>query len=1223
MAWVPLHVHSQYSILDASCSVKAIAKKAKEFNLTACAITDHGNLYGAVEFFQACQKEKIKPLIGCELYIAPEDHTLKKKCPKTGRSSFHLGLIAKNSAGYHNLCKLSSIGFTEGFYYDPRVDLKTLKKYKEGLICLSGDMGSRAAYEALHGTKESLSDWIGQLQELFGDDLYLELCRHPMSDEEIRRDRMHEESWIYQNYLDLQKKEAKVNEALLGLGIKCVATNDSHYLEREDWQAHEILLNIASGETSEIWERDSLGNPKNRIPNPKRRTYPSHSYYFKSAEEMAQLFSDHPQSLANTLEVSEKCDLLLDFKTKHYPVYITEDLKGKPFTKEEQSQSAIDFLWKLCKEAIPLRYTKDRLAKVKELYPDQDPIEFINKRLEFEMSVIVPKEMCDYLLIVYDFINWAKLKNIPVGPGRGSGAGSIVLYLIGVTDIEPIRFSLFFERFINPERFSYPDIDVDICMDRRQEVINYTVEKYGKDNVAQIITFGTMKAKMTVKDVGRVLNVPLTKVNQLAKLIPEELNITLEQALEKDPQLLEFYHSDKEIQRIIDIGKRLEGSVRNTGIHAAGLVISGEPLTDHIPIAIAKDSDLPVTQFSMKPVEEVGMLKIDFLGLKTLTSIQHCVEALKKRLHLEIDWMNLPLDDPKTFELLNQGKTLGVFQMESGGMQDLAKNLHLDKFEEIIAVVSLYRPGPMEMIPSFIERKKGLEPIEIEHPWMEDILKETYGIMVYQEQVMQIASKLANYTLGEGDILRRAMGKKELDKMAQQREKFKKGCLDNGIEEEISMAIFDKMEKFASYGFNKSHAAAYAYITYVSAYLKGNYPKDWMASLMTCDAHDISKVAKFIGEAKSMGIEVLSPDINDSEMNFFATEEGIRFAMGGIKGLGNGVVETILEERGKNGRFKSFHDFLKRMDLKKIGKKSVELLVDAGCFSKMGWTKDQLRISIEPMMDQFLKEQKESSLGIMSLFEEVKDYNEPPKVFKETPYIEELFKEKELIGFFLTGHPLELYKEQLVQLGAFPLSKFASFEKGTLFRTAFLIDEVKIRFASKTQKKFGILTISDESGERFELPIWPDLFEEKGHLLLENRLMAAILQVEEDKISCRWIEELTSLNREMIEQCDRIFDKARDQQKYRESKGEKKVEQKKTEAVSHAPLVLTVALEKCNLSHILKMKTIFRNYPGQSPVELKFVQNGRPYASLHINEPWGVENNKDLMSQLKQIQSIE
>jgi DNA polymerase-3 subunit alpha len=598
------------------------------------------------------------------------------------------------------------------------------------------------------------------------------------------------------------------------------------------------------------------------------------------------------------------------------------------------------------------------------------------------------------------------------------------------------------------------------------------------------------------------------------------------------------------------------------------------------------------------------------------------VEAIKKRLNITIDWINLPLDDIKTFELLNQGKTLGVFQMESGGMQDLAKNLHLDKFEEIIAVVSLYRPGPMEMIPSFIERKKGLEPIEIEHPWMEDILKETYGIMVYQEQVMQIASKLANYSLGEGDILRRAMGKKELDKMAQQREKFKKGCLDNGISEEISMAIFDKMEKFASYGFNKSHAAAYAYITYVSAYLKANYPKDWMASLMTCDAHDISKVAKFIGEAKSMGIEVLSPDINDSERNFFATDEGIRFAMGGIKGLGNGVVDAILEERAAHGRFKNFQDFLKRIDLKKMGKKSAELLVDAGCFSKMGWTKDQFRISIEPMMEQFAKEQKESSLGIMNLFEEVREYNEPPPVLKQTPYLDELFKEKELIGFFLTGHPLELYKEKLVQLGALPLSNFSSFEKGTHFRTAFLIDEVKIRFASKTQKKFAILTISDESGERFELPIWPDLFEEKGHLLLENRLMAAILQVEEEKLSCRWIDELTSLTKEAIEQCDRVFDKAREQQKYRESKGAEKKMEKKVESHSHAPLLITVELEKCHLSHLLKMKTHFRSHPGKSPVEVKFVRNGSPYATLHISDPWGVENNKDLLNKLKEIQSI-
>jgi DNA polymerase-3 subunit alpha len=575
-------------------------------------------------------------------------------------------------------------------------------------------------------------------------------------------------------------------------------------------------------------------------------------------------------------------------------------LEGKSFTKEERLIEAEQFLRQLCEEGIPVRYTPERLAKVKEIYPNRDPMEVIKERLAYELNVILPKGMGDYLLIVWDFINWAKKSGIPMGPGRGSGAGSIVLYLIGITDIEPLRFSLFFERFINPERISYPDIDVDICMDRRAEVIEYTVRKYGKDKVAQIITFGTMKAKMAIKDVGRVLSIPLARVNEIAKLVPEDPNMTLDKALEIDPDLKQLYSQDLEVKRLIDIAKKLEGSVRNTGIHAAGMIISGDPIIERCPVCTAKDSEMAVTQYSMKPVESVGMLKIDFLGLKTLTSIQHAIDAIQKRNGKNIDWINLPLEDKPTFDLLNQGKTMGIFQLESGGMQDLAKQLHIDKFEEIIAVGALYRPGPMEMIPSFINRKHKREMIEIDHPLMTDILSETYGIMVYQEQVMAIASKLAGYTLGEGDVLRRAMGKKDKEEMARQREKFRTGALKNGIDETTSMLIFDKVEKFASYGFNKSHAAAYGYLSYVTAYLKANYPSEWMAALMTSDRDDLSKVTKHIREAQTFGIAILPPDVNESGKEFVATLRGIRFAMGGIKGVGEGVVEAILEEREKD-----------------------------------------------------------------------------------------------------------------------------------------------------------------------------------------------------------------------------------------------------------------------------------------------------------------------------------
>ena len=611
--WAPLHQHSQYSILDASCSVEAIAKRAKETSIPAIALTDHGNMYGAIDFYKACLALDVKPIIGCEVYVAPHSRFDKKKSFSNAKVANHLILLAKNMEGYQNLCRLTSHGFLEGFYYYPRIDKELLKKYSKGLICLSGCLSGEVPEAALQGSESELFDVIKWYRDLFQDDYYLELQRHYMIKEKVER---LGESWLEQHYHDFIAKQTKVNEKLqvasVKLGIKCVATNDTHYLDPEDWQAHEILLNIQSGEPVEIWEMDRQNNPQFRIPNPKRRIYPTRELYFKTPEEMQELFRDIPEAITNTLEVAEKCNLKLDFTTKHYPIYIPHSLANKTFTKEEQAEASGAFLRALGEEGIKKRYTTTVLQKVAEKYPDKDPEKVVKERFEREIELITSKGMCDYLLIVWDFIHWAKTQGIPVGPGRGSGAGSIILYAIGVTDIEPLRFNLFFERFINPERVSYPDIDVDICMDRRQEVIDYTVQKYGKENVAQIITFGTMKAKMTIKDVGRVLSIPLAKVNAIAKLVPDDLNMTLTKALEIDVDLHQLYISDPDAKQIIDLGKRIEGSIRNTGIHAAGLIVSKEPLMNHIPICLAKDSVLAATQYSMKPVEAVGMLKLIF-----------------------------------------------------------------------------------------------------------------------------------------------------------------------------------------------------------------------------------------------------------------------------------------------------------------------------------------------------------------------------------------------------------------------------------------------------------------------------------------------------------------------------------------------------------------------------------------------------------------------------------
>ncbi|MDP1608849.1 MAG: DNA polymerase III subunit alpha, partial [Chlamydiales bacterium] len=1223
MTWTPLNVHSQFSILDSTASVTALVDKAKRYGMSALGLTDMGNLYGAIDFYKACKSAKIKPILGCEIWIAPGSRHEKKRIPGQP-NGFPLILLAKNNQGYQHLCKLSSIGFLEGFYYQPRIDKETLALYREGLICLSGPMQGHVPYLILQDLEEQLFTEVKWYQNLFGEDFYFELQRHQMTEEQIVADGMEKEHWLFQKYQDYSVAQKKVNQKLLSLasefGIKYVATNDIHYLERDDWRAHEILLNVQSGEPCEIWERDSRGVPKNKAPNPKRETMASHELYFKSPEQMQALFADIPLALEETQHIAAKCHVELDFTMKHYPVFIAPALEGKSYTVDERLRAAEQFLYDLGQAGIKTRYTPQHLVEVQKIYPGKDPLEVVKARFEYEFQLLASKGMCDYMLIVYDFIAWAKQRKIPMGPGRGSAAGSIIAYLIGITDIEPLRFHLFFERFINPERVSYPDIDVDICMERRQEVIDYTVAKYGKDRVAQIITFGTMKAKMAIKDVGRVLNVPLSKVNEIAALVPEDPTMTLEKAFEIDPALSQFMEQDIEVRRVLEMAKRTEGSIRNTSTHAAGLIISGGPITDYIPVCTAKDSEMVVTQFAMKPVESAGMLKIDFLGLKTLTSIQKCVDAIAKSKGKEIDWTNLPLNDRPTFDLLTQGKTMGVFQLESGGMQDLVKQLHIDVFEEIIAVGALYRPGPMDMIPSFIQRKHGREEIEIDHPLMKDILSETYGVMVYQEQVMQIASALAGYSLGEGDVLRRAMGKKDKEEMSRQREKFSTGALEKGIDAETSSRIFDKIEKFASYGFNKSHAAAYAYLTYTTAYLKANYPKEWMAALMTCDQDDTTKVAKFIREACSMHIPTLSPDINQADSEFVATEDGIRFAMSGIKGVGEAVVDMILEERKQRGAFSSLYDFIQRVDKTRIGKKTIEILVDAGAFDFTGWSRDSMRESVEPMFEMASAEQKESSRGVISLFslieEEEKPFSSPPTVLRPTDPMEALQREKELLGFYLTGHPMDRYRPMLSRLSCTLFKDIETLADGALFRAAFVVETVAIKISSKTQKKFAILTIGD-GFERFELPVWPEMFEQKGPLIRENQLLYALLQVERKgeslHLQCRFLDDLTALDESKCKECDDLYDRLKAQSKGGEPKW-KTAKANASASAAPAPsqkeenlIRLKLNADQIRFSGILALKNLFRQHPGKSPLEIHFVGSAKHWGTIQINSQWGVK----------------
>lgn len=1226
-SWVPLHVHSQYSILDSLCSITELVKLAKLQGVKGLALTDQGNLFGAIEFYKECKSTQIKPILGLHAFIAPESRKDKKKIGSLP-SSFSIVLLAMNHQGYKNLCKLSSLGYLEGFYYTPRIDKELLSQYNDGLLCLTGQGDSAPAYYLKHNQIEEATAEIDWYSKTFGDRLYVEVQRH-QSAEEFRGE-YGEENWLEKlnrDYLDEQKRLEKwIVEIAEKKGIPCVAANQSHYLTRDDWRAHEILINVRSGTVCELWERDSQGNPKQKILNPKRDVKSTRELYFKSPEAMQLLFADRPEWLENTSKILDRCNLEIDFKTKFYPVFIPPVLENKAYTDEERSLGAQEYLRTLCEEAIPIRYTPERLAEVEKKYPGQDPLQVVKDRLKHELSVIFPMGMGDYLLIVHDFIAWAKKQGIPVGPGRGSGAGSIVLYLIEITDIEPLRFNLFFERFINPERISYPDIDVDICMDRRQEVIEYTVQKYGADKVAQIITFGTMKAKMAIRDVGRVLGVELAKVNTLAKLVPEDPTITLEKALEMDKDLSDLVSSDSDAKEIIEIARRLEGSVRNTGIHAAGIVVCARPLMDCIPVCNMKDSSMLVTQYSMKPVEAVGMLKIDFLGLKTLTSIQKTVQLVEKTAGIHLDWVNLPLDNPATFNLLNQGKTQGIFQMESGGMQDLAKQLHIDVFEEIIAVGALYRPGPMEMIPSFIQRKKGLEPIEFEHPMMKDILNETYGIMVYQEQVMQIASLMALYSLGEGDVLRRAMGKKDKHEMMKQKEKFIAGASKNGVDIALAAQIFDKMEKFASYGFNKSHATAYGYLTYTTAYLKSNYPKEWMASLMTCDLGDLTKVAKLIREAKTMNIAMLSPDINESSKEFTPTQAGIRFALTAVKGVGEAVVDSIIAERGAHGSFVSFIDFCKRLDTKKVGKKTVENLIEAGCFDSIHPARNQLLANIDTLFAKAHREHKEKTLGILHLFEAEEAKTDAELL--EDPGIPSmdleqiLKKEKELLGFYLSGHPLDQFRSAMEELGVVSIEEIKDPRAVTVQMIAGTLETIEVKISAKNQRKFAILLISD-GDDLLEVPMWSDLYDICSYILKEGQVVLAFIQAEPQgdtpKFSLKHMTSLAEATPEKIQEWKTLLTRLQSTMK---TYSTNKKSPKAAKPGSKGTLRIDFDLSQVKLSHILLLKQLLSVSPGENPVELQFVHESQVLGVVQINSKWGVDLQKIDRPSMQAIPSL-
>ena len=958
MSFVHLHVHTEYSLLDGQIRIKELVEKVKKLSMNAVAITDHGNMFGVIELYKECKKQNIKPILGCEVYVAPRSRLEKQG--KIDSEPNHLVLLAMNNIGYKNLIKLCSIGYTEGFYYKPRIDMEVLKKYNEGLICLSACLAGKLARQIvmsnLTGAKETIEEFI----DIFGKDRYFL---------EIQDNKLREQLLVNQNIIALAKE----------YGLNVVATNDCHYLDKSDYDSHEVLLCIGTRKT--LNEED-------------RMSFKTNEFYVKSEEEMLQAFSNFKEAVYNTQRIADMCNVEIEFGKTILPEFkINEDM------------THLEYFTKLCYDGIKKRYSEDKYDEVK-------------KRVDYEISVIDKMGYIDYFLIVADFINYAKSQDIPVGPGRGSGAGSICAYLIGITNIDPLRFNLIFERFLNPERVSMPDFDVDFCYERRGEVIDYVSRKYGKDHVAQIITFGTLAAKAVIRDVARVLDISYQKADIIAKLVPRDLKITIDKALEQNVELKNMYDTDIEVRHTIDISRKLEGLARHASTHAAGVVITKEPVVNYVPLY--EISDQISTQFTMTTLEELRLLKMDFLGLRTLTVIYDTIKLVKKIRNIDVKFDD-KYDDKLTYKLLTEGKTLGVFQMESKGFIQMMMKLKPDTIEDIVVMISLYRPGPMDQIPRYIKNKNNPEHIEYTHESLKSILNVTYGCMVYQEQVMQIFRDLAGYSLGRADIVRRAMGKKKIDIMNKERTIFVEGAKKNNIDEESANKIFDEMAEFAKYAFNKSHAAAYAVVAYQTAYLKAHFKEEFMASTMNSMIGNLKKIPEYIEECKSLGIEVLKPDINESYGKFAVINGKIRFALESIKNVGESAIDEIVKERKINGKYLSFVDFCKRVSLDVVNKKCIESLVMAGCFDEI--EKDVNRYDIldsyEKIIDNVNNTKRNNYVNQMNFFDigviSKKSDIEIKKTGRNLSKEEMLNMEKEMLGLYVSGHPLDEYKDYILK----------------------------------------------------------------------------------------------------------------------------------------------------------------------------------------------------------------
>jgi DNA polymerase-3 subunit alpha len=1052
-SFVHLHLHTEYSLLDGAIRMKELMKKAAEFKMPAVAITDHGNLFGAIEFYQEAQRAGVKPIIGCEAYIAPGSH---KDRPGSRRdAAYHFTLLAENEIGYRNLVKLVTAGHLEGFHYAPRIDKELLGAHSAGLIglsgCLAGEINTAIQTNNIEKAKQSAAEY----RDILGaENFFIELHDHGM--EEQRR------------------CMTALPQIARDLGVGLVAANDVHFLRRSDHQAHDVMLCIGTGK---------MVQDENRM-----RYVPE--LYFKSPAEMREVFRNFPEAIANTLEIGERCHLDLEFGRSKYPEYPAPP--GK--TRE-------DYLRELCYDGLRQRYG-ERATTDPELI----------RRVDYELSVFERTGFVSYLLIVWDFIHFAKEKCIPVGPGRGSAAGSMVAYVLGITDIDPLQYGLLFERFLNPDRVSPPDIDIDFCETRRGEVLEYVRRKYGERRVAQIITFGKLKAKSVVRDVGRVMGWSYRDADRIAKMIPNELNITLDSAVEKNPELKRAVATEPATRQLFDYAKVLEGLSRNAGVHAAGVVIADRDLSDYIPLCRDVKGNDVISQYPMGPLNDLGLLKMDFLGLKTLTVIEDTVALIRKR-EPNFSLKSIPLDDAAAFGLYNRGETIGLFQMESGGMTNLSKQFNVQKLDDIIALIALYRPGPMELIPEYVKAKKGVTPIKYVHPLLEDICADTYGVMIYQEQVMAAASKLAGYSLAQADLLRRAMGKKDKEKMAKERKNFIEGCArTNKIPEKKASAIFDLLEKFAGYGFNKSHSAAYGVISYQTAYLKAHYPVEFMAGLLSNEINNTEKISVFVGECRRMGISILPPDINKSGLKFTpgtvaagadrgssestktsaANGSGynaIRYGLAAIKHVGETAMEVAIHEREQRGAFTSLEDFCTRLDSRVANRKMLESLIKAGAFDFLGRDRAELFGCIDDAVNASAAAQRDRMAGQVSLFDETTAATTSRKrPIPRWSEHEKLAYEKELLGFYVSGHPLDAYADVFVAKNYRSIASLGELDDRASFKIAGAIVEIEKKFTRKDGKPFAVVWIEDRT-DMLEVVVWNDVYLKVSGTLLVGRVV--------------------------------------------------------------------------------------------------------------------------------------